>query len=182
MCFWPCLRVGRIQKRLCRTNHCSRRPTASAPLPLPGAAERRRSASKRWNMSKHETPMTRWYWQQVGGTLIEEFVAIEKTSICGRRVLDGVIIKDGEFRIAQQAEVSLEGRDVIVIQTKANRLGMYLMGQAFFSAQLLQRFQPRSVVSVALCSQDDTVLRPLFEQFPNMKVVVCPRSMMAEPL
>jgi hypothetical protein len=21
-------------------------------------------------MSKHETPMTRWYWQQVGGTLI----------------------------------------------------------------------------------------------------------------
>jgi hypothetical protein len=29
-------------------------------------------------MSKHETPMTRWYWRQVGGTLIEEFVAVEK--------------------------------------------------------------------------------------------------------
>ena len=125
-------------------------------------------------MSKHETPMTRWYWQQVGGTLIEEFVAVEGTAICGRRVLDGVIIKDGEFRIAPQAEVSLEGRDVIVIQTKASRLGMYLMGQAFFSGQLLQRLKPRSVVSVALCSRDDAVLRPLFEQYPNMQVVVYP--------
>ena len=160
----------------CRTTGCSRRLTAYAPpsLRLSGAAEPQRSASKRWNMSKHETPMTRWYWQQVGGTLIEEFVAIERTSTCGRRVLDKVIIKDGEFRIVQQAEVSLAGRDVIVIQTKASRLGMYLMGQAFFSAQLLQRFKPRSVVSVALCSRDDAVLRPLFEQYPNMQVVICP--------
>ena len=123
--------------------------------------------------------MTRWYWQQVGGTLIEEFVAVEGTSKCGRRVLDGVIIRDGEFRIAQQSEVSLEGKDVIAIQTKASRLGTYLMGQAFFSAQLIHRFYPRSVVSVALCGQDDSVLRPLFEQFPNMKVIICPRSEMA---
>ena len=130
-------------------------------------------------MSKHETPMTRWYWQQVGGTLIEEFVAVEGTSQCGRRVLDGLVVVDGEFRIAQQTEVSLAGQDVIVIQTKASRLGMYLMGQAFFSAQLIHRFHPRSVVSVALCRQDDAVLRPLFEQYTDMKVVVCPRSEMA---
>lgn len=127
-------------------------------------------------MSKHETPMTRWYWQQVGGTLIEEFVAVKGTSKCGVRVLDGIIIKDGDFRIVKQSEVSLDGKDVIVIQTKANRLGMYLMGQAFFSAQLIRRFNPRSIVSVALCSQDDSELRPLFEQYPNMKVVVCPQS------
>jgi hypothetical protein len=130
-------------------------------------------------MSTHETPMTRWYWQQVGGTLIEEFVAVKGTATCGRRVLDGVIIRDGEYRIARQSEVSLKGKDVIVIQTKASRLGMYLMGQAFFSAQLIQRYQPRSVLSVALCSQDDVVLRPLFEQYPDMKVVVCPLSEMA---
>jgi hypothetical protein len=130
-------------------------------------------------MSKHETPMPRWYWQQVGGTLIEEFVAVEGTSQCGRRVLDGLVGLDGEFRIAPQSEVFLVGKDVIVIQTKASRLGMYLMGQAFFSAQLIQRFHPRSVVSVALCSQDDAVLRPLFEQYPSMKVVVCPRPKMA---
>jgi hypothetical protein len=125
-------------------------------------------------MSKHETPMTRWYWREVGGTLIEEFVAVRETSTHGRRVLDGVIIKDGACRIALQSEVSLAGKDIIVVQTKASRLGMYLMGQAFFSAQLLQRCKPRSIVSVALCSQDDDVLRPLFEQYPNMQVVVCP--------
>lgn len=125
-------------------------------------------------MSKRETPMTRWYWQQVGGTLIEEFIVVERTPTCGRRVLDGVIIKDCEYRIAKQSEVSLDGKDIIVVQTKAGRLGMYLMGQALFSAQLIQRFKPRSVVSVALCRQDDAVLRPLFEQYPHMKVVVCP--------
>lgn len=122
--------------------------------------------------------MIRWYWQQVGGTLIEEFVAVKGTSKCGIRVLDGVIIKDGDFKIAKQSEVSLEGKDVIVIQTKAKRLGMYLMGQAFFSAQLIKRFSPRSVMSVALCNQDDPELRPLFEQYPNMKVVVCPLTKM----
>ena len=130
-------------------------------------------------MSKHETPMTRWYWQQVGGALIEEFVAVKRTSTCGVRILDGVIIKDGDFRIAKQSEVSLEGKDIIVIQTKASRLGMYLMGQAFFSAQLIKRFNPRSVMSVALCSIDDSVLRPLFEQYPDMKVVVCPGTKLA---
>jgi hypothetical protein len=28
-------------------------------------------------MSKRETPMTRWYWQQTGGTLIEKFVVVK---------------------------------------------------------------------------------------------------------
>lgn len=93
-------------------------------------------------------------------------------------MLDGVIIQDGDFTIVKQTEVSFEGKDVIVIQTKAGRLGMYLMGQAFFSAQLIRRFNPRSVISVALCSQDDSELRPLFEQYPNMKVVVCPLTKM----
>ena len=125
-------------------------------------------------MSKHETPMTRWYWQQVGGTLIEEFMAVRRSKDCGRRLLDGVIVKDGEHRIARQEEVTLEDRDAIVVQTKAERLGMPLMGQAFFSAQLIRAFGPRSVVSVALCNRDDSVLRPLFEQYPDMQVVVYP--------
>ncbi len=125
-------------------------------------------------MSKFETPMTRWYWQQVGGTLIEEFIAVSGTATCGRRVLDGVIILNGEVRIAQKSEVAIEDKDIVVVQTKASRLGMYLMGQAFFSAQLMLRYKPRSIVSVALCSQDDSELHPLFEQYPNMRVIVCP--------
>jgi hypothetical protein len=131
-------------------------------------------------MSKLETPMTRWYWRQVGGTLVEEFCAVHRSSTCGGRLLDGVIIKGGEFRIARQSEVSVEGRDIVVIQTKAQRLCMYLMGQAFFSAQLMKRFGPRSVESVALVALDDDVLRPLFEQYEGMRVVVCPRDLSTE--
>ena len=125
-------------------------------------------------MSKNETPITRWYWQQVGGTLIEEFQAVKASSENGKRVLDAVIIPSGENRVARQEEVSIEGKDVVVVQTKASRLGMYLMGQAFFSAQLVEKFNPRSILSVALCTQDDNVLRPLFEQYPGMKVVIYP--------
>ena len=125
-------------------------------------------------MSKNETPITRWYWQQVGGTLIEEFQAVKASPENGKRVLDAVIIPSGENRVARQEEVSIEGKDVVVVQTKASRLGMYLMGQAFFSAQLIEKFNPRSILSVALCTQDDKVLRPLFEQYPGMKVVIYP--------
>lgn len=125
-------------------------------------------------MSKRETPMIHWYWEQVGGTLIEEFPAVNATPTIGPRRLDAVILPDGPKQRTHWREVSIEGRDVIVIQAKSNRLGMYLMGQAFFSAQLLQRFRPRSILSVALCGKDDDVLRPLFEQHQGMKVVVCP--------
>jgi hypothetical protein len=132
-------------------------------------------------MSKRETPMTRWFWQQTGGTLIEEFVAVRRSPTCGPRLLDAVIVRDGEFRIARQDEVPINGRDVIVVQTKANRLGMYLMGQAFFSAQLIRRHAPRSVESVALCGEDDSALRPLLEQYEGMRVVVCPREVFLGP-
>ena len=125
-------------------------------------------------MSKHETPMTRWYWKQVGGTLIEEFVAVTRSEECERRCLDGVIIKGGRHRLARQSEVDITGKDIVVIQTKVGRLGMYLMGQALFSAQLMRAFRPRSIEGVALCNTDDARLRPLLERFPNMRVVVCP--------
>jgi hypothetical protein len=127
-------------------------------------------------MSKLETPMTRWYWQQVGGTLIEEFCAVRRSKSCEVRRIDRVIIKGAEFRIAQQSEVSVESKDIIVVQAKFDRLGMYLMGQAFFSAQLMQPFHPHSVESVALVTKDDNVLRPLFEQDPGMHVVVYPHE------
>lgn len=51
---------------------------------------------------------------------------------------------------------------------------MYLIGQAFFSAQLMQAFKPRSVESVALVTKTDSVLRPLFVKHEGMRVVVCP--------
>src|SRR5262245_49269059 len=123
-------------------------------------------------MSKRETPMTQWYWQQVGGTLIEEFCAVPRSKTCGTRLLDAVIVKGGPTVRARQSEVSIEGKDIIVVQTKAGRLGMSLMGQAFFSAQLMHRFKPRSVEAVALVLRDDAVLCPLLEQYGGMRVVV----------
>lgn len=116
--------------------------------------------------------MIRAYWRQIGGTLIEEFPAVGRTDTCGQRLLDAVILPNGEERIAHWREVSLEGKDVIVVQAKARRLGMYLMGQTFFSAQLIKRFKPASVRAVALCKRDDSVLRPLLEQYPGMEVVI----------
>jgi hypothetical protein len=124
-------------------------------------------------MSKHETPMTHWFWQQVGGTLIEEFCAVRGSSSCGQRLLDAVIVKDAPTVRAEQNEIDIEGRDIIVVQTKANRLGMYVMGQALFSAKLMERFKPRSIESVALVAKDDSELRPLLGSFPGMRVVVC---------
>ena len=116
--------------------------------------------------------MIRRFWKQVGGTLIEEFPAVRGTATCGKRFLDAVILVNKETCIAHWREVSLKGEDVIVVQAKAMRLGMYLMGQTFFSAELIKRFGPASVRSVALCNQDDSVLRPLLEQYPGMEVVV----------
>ena len=89
-------------------------------------------------MNKHETPLTRKYWQSVGGTLVEEFPVVRRSSTCAQRLLDGLIVLDGSNRIARADEIKVEGMNVIVLQTKANRLGMYLMGQAFFSRELIK--------------------------------------------
>jgi len=124
-------------------------------------------------MSKHETPLIRAYWQQVGGTLVEEFPAVKRTRHNEARYIDAVIIPGEETKIARAGDVSLEGRDIICVQAKRYRLCMYLMGQTLFSKQLLEiGFNPRSVLSVALCTRDDEVLRPLLEEHDNVRVVV----------
>lgn len=124
-------------------------------------------------MSKLETPMTRRYWERVGGTLLEEYPVVSRGPGVGQRLIDAVIIVDGDHRIASPEErVSLDGHDLIVVQTKAYRLGMYLLGQALFSRVLIEdRFGPKSVRTVALCAVDDAVLRPIAERY-GIEVVV----------
>jgi hypothetical protein len=127
-------------------------------------------------MPKLETPMTRRYWEQVRGTLLEEYLVVpSRPPGVGPRRIDAVIIEDSDHRIASQAEsgsLSLDGHDIVIVQTKALRLGMYLLGQAFFSRELIKdRFAPRSVRTVALCAIDDAVLRPIAERF-DIDVVV----------
>jgi ribosomal protein L14 len=128
-------------------------------------------------MSKHETPMILWYWQKVGGILIEEFMVVPRTSGSSRRLVDGVIIKSKKNeRMPIGSRPSLEGKDVIVIQAKNAKLGMNLMGQTLFSRELVMKFKPRSVISIALCSQNDEVLGSLLEAHDGCKVVVCPQG------
>lgn len=122
-------------------------------------------------MSKHETPLTRKYWQSVGGTLVEEFPVVRRSASNAQRLLDGLIVLDGNNRIARADEIKIEGMDVIVLQTKANRLGMYLMGQAFFSRELVKALNPKSIRTVAICAQDDSEMRSLCNQF-HIEVVI----------
>jgi hypothetical protein len=117
--------------------------------------------------------MTRRYWESVGGTLVEEFPVVRTGPGVGGRWLDGLILLDGQHRIASADEVDVADQDVIVIQTKASRLGMYLMGQAFFSRELIADHRPRSVRTVALCTATDARLQPLCDQY-GIEVVVDP--------
>ena len=80
-------------------------------------------ALKGIRMSKLETLMTRWYWRQVGGTLIEEFPAVRRRKDRGQRLIDGTILPEGEHKTAHWKDVSLKGKDIIIVQTKRGRLG-----------------------------------------------------------
>lgn len=123
-------------------------------------------------MSSRETPLTRWYWRQVGGLLIEEFHLVRAQPGVAPRYLDGLIVLGEEKALSESRDFPIEGRDVIAVQTKASRLGMYLMGQCLFSLELVKRFRPRSVTSIALCTADDEILRPILEGYSGCKVVV----------
>ena len=129
-------------------------------------------------MSLNETPMTRWYWREIlkRGTLIEEYVAVERgeNDSNAPRFMDGLVILDGPFEISGDVRRDVQGKDVVVIQSKNKRLGMYLMGQALFSRELLLKKGARSVRSVAVCRKDDKVLRPLLLAHPGIEVVICP--------
>ncbi len=128
-------------------------------------------------MSLNETPMTIWYWEQVGGTLIEEFPVVSAGKAQGRRAIDGLIIVGGrKERMKLGSKVDIEGKDILVVQAKNARLGMYLMGQTLFSAELVRSLKPRSVKSIALCRETDKVLQPLLEAHDGCKVVVCPAT------
>jgi hypothetical protein len=122
-------------------------------------------------MSKKETPLTRRYWKEIGGTLIEEFSAVSLTPDHGKRLVDGVVILGAPNQIAKFNEVDVRNEDIVIIQTKAQRLGMYLLGQALFSKHLMKPFRPRSIKTVAVCTKGDSVLEPLAKRY-GIKVVV----------
>ena len=61
------------------------------------------------------------------------------------------------------------------IQTKQSRLGMYLMGQAFFSVELLKKHNPKSIRSVLICGKDDIVLSEVCKKY-GLEIEIIPES------
>jgi len=124
-------------------------------------------------MSKLETPITEGFWRSiVGGTFMAEYPLVRKSPNNGCRMADAVILPDGppEHVMDRRRYLPLTGRDVVVVQTKVTRMGMYLMGQAVFSAELARRAGAASVRSILLCPQADAVLLPMLEPYPEVEV------------
>jgi hypothetical protein len=135
-------------------------------------------------MSKHETPMTRWYWRTVNkrqGLLIEEFPAVKRDGTTGKnkRHIDGVIVlgEKAERRGPRKGDRELvKGKEVIVIQSKARRLGMGLIGQVVVSRELLKDLKAKVVKSVGVCRQDDQLLHKVLRRFKKCEAVVYRRG------
>ena len=126
-------------------------------------------------MSKHETPMTEGFWEsQAPGLFFAEYQLVKRGADRSRRLVDGLILPDepngrGKWR----DHIPLTDKRVIVIQAKARpyRMGMYLMGQALFSARLARLVcGAASVRSILLCHDTDSALLPLLKPFPEVEV------------
>lgn len=130
-------------------------------------------------MSKHETPMTRWYWRTVNkrqGLLIREFPAVEggKGRSEGKRHIDGVIVcgrESGDRKGKPSDRAMVKGKSVIVIQSKAKRLGMYLIGQTIVSRELMKSLGAKVRRSVALHRKDDPVMEAVLLRFNKCEAV-----------
>jgi hypothetical protein len=129
-------------------------------------------------MSKHETWMTKKYARSIGGAMILEFPVLKPQKGVGGRRVDALIIGHGPHVEAHPADnVDMTGQDVIVVQTKASRLGMAVMGQAIFSIALVKRhFKPKSVKAVIVCTGHDEELEALLKPYKNVEVRVYRRK------
>jgi hypothetical protein len=113
--------------------------------------------------NQYEPVMTKAYWAKrpEKGTLYLEF------PICGRRI-DGLVVLDGsnskEAVSAKRAPklAELSGKQVIVLQTKRNKLGMGVAGQTIISRTLLEQEGVKVVAAVAIClKMDEKILGAL---------------------
>jgi hypothetical protein len=135
-------------------------------------------------MSKHETPMTRWYWRTVNkrqGLLIEEFAALkgDKEKGHSKRHIDGVILLDepAERRGPRKDDRALvKGKRVIVIQSKNRRLGMGLIGQVVVSHKLLEDLGADVLKSVGVCKEDDPAMHRILLKFKGCEAAFYRRS------
>ncbi len=126
--------------------------------------------------------MTEWYWQTLNEgkvLLIREFPAVEggKGRAEGKRHIDGVIIcgkKRGNRKGRKGDRLKVKGKKVIVIQSKAKRLGMYLIGQTIVSRELMKALGANVILSVAVHRKNDPVMLNVLKRFKKCEAVVYP--------
>jgi len=105
---------------------------------------------------------------QAPGLFFAEYPLVIRDVDRATRLVDGLILPDEPHGRGNWRDyASLAGRKVIVIQTKIGRMGMYLMGQALFSARLAISAGAASVRSILLCHRSDGALLPLLKPFPE---------------
>ncbi len=69
-----------------------------------------------------------------------------------------MIILGEPNKICKNISYDIVGKDVICLQTKNSRLGMSVMGQAYFSRELLKLYKSKFIRTVMLVSKNDSVL------------------------
>lgn len=128
----------------------------------------------------------------LGGTMILEFRAVDRSATRERRDIDSVILPnvpyltiDGEhYDIAVWADLDWSQREkvlammraepVICVQAKNSRLGPYLLGQALFSPGLLRAKGITVERSIALCGGDEPTLSAVAQEDFGLDVIVDP--------
>jgi len=117
--------------------------------------------------------MTKAYWakREENGTLYLEY------PIFGRRI-DGLAVLDGNSsKIAVSGKRApkpeeLSGKQVIVLQTKRNKLGMGVAGQTIISKTLLEQAGVKVVAAVAICLEMDEKILGALEKHGCYAVVL----------
>ena len=128
--------------------------------------------------NQYEPGMTKAHWakRKENGTLYLEY------PIYGRRI-DGLVVLDGsnskEALSAKRAPrlAELSGKQVIVLQTKRNKLGMGVAGQTIISKTLLEQEGVKVVAAVAICLEiDEKILGALKEHDCDAVVEADPKE------
>jgi hypothetical protein len=171
-------RVGLREPWNLEIRRCSQDVVGSTPTALCHRASGRTTEigpitfSRGTRMSKHETAMTEGFWQsQASGLFFAEYPLVRRSADRATRLVDGLILPDEPHGRGNWRDyLSLAGRKVIVIQTKTGRMGIYLMGQALFSARLALTAGAASVRSILLCHHSDNALLPLLKPFGEVEV------------
>lgn len=149
-------------------------------------------------MTPEEQELTRGYYcdsiGRIGNTYQEEFRIIKRVEGSWDRRVDAIVV-EGNDPINDHDLRCLDGRDVILIQTKVSPLNPWLVGQALLSPRLLARsargqgWKPGKITSIALCDTQPpglegkhaSGLRPLIERhFTERDLIIATREVPAE--